>query len=574
MKLSKLMGVILLASISIGTLAACGGERVKTESPILEQKLIEGLPVSAQDNPVFDRSISFDVSQNALPSVQTGYSGEEFEIKRDANHGGGQFILKLFTEGLSRAAYGEEFAYFRDYVYQNGLSVETCAHLAKLVFTSPLFESFALSNNERSFALYRALLSRDPVGEELGSVTEKNISKKIDAITASEEFASLMEGMTFGPYFWGRNNTDAYTGTKLITAEQFRTLLAQNTETKTVVLEQGTLVLVDSCIAIPDGYTVKTEGDPDHYTKFARFLRVGEAEGHILLVTGDVSLQNIFVDGNRSGTKVGLGWNIAIIGNNTTVWGCRTSDSASNVHLISEPYTSDVYYGRNLITCYATNHDEAWADGLDMYASNGIMEYNHVVDATDGGIVLFRNTEATQNSIIRYNLVCNVGNSAYAGIDFESVDTDGGLADFRGAIAYGNEFYTGYTAHMHLAVTLSSYPWSSLFNAIEGHSFVNNYTPEGTFVNTGGGIVVNNVMSARVGGNQFRFFIGDWTACESGPRLYSVSPLTCFFTDCQSGYSRESAEGFIAVGREIERQESYTVREGFVYEDFVAVTEE
>ena len=85
---------------------------------------------------------------------------------------------------------------------------------------------------------------------------------------------------------------------------------------------------------------------------------------------------------------------------------------------------------------------------------------------------------------------------------------------------------------------------------------------------------MTNVTEATVRGNRFHFFIGDWTVCQSGPRLYSAYTRNCFSCDLQKGSKNKSSEGFIAVAQPIESSESYTVKEGYVCEDFVNITEE
>lgn len=563
-------------------MSGCGqGSSKITEEELREvissERLVTGSPVTLENSPVYEeQTAAVAAPENELEAHETGVTEDTLTVSRDEKYGGGQFISKLFTEGLSRAAYGEEFVLFQQYIVENGCTAETLNKLAKAVFTSEAFASFEMNRVETAFCLYRALLSRDPSEAEIMTVTFGEVEQKIDEITSGEEFAGLLKDIAFGPYSWRGSNDEMWTGDVVYTMSQFMKLL-NDSEDLTITLPQGALVLVDASYTLPVGCTVRTEGNPDHYVRFARFLRTS-AGVNTLNVVSDTVLQNVFADGNRGVLTESTAFGVSVTGDDNVVWGCRLGEGTAPIH--THPGSGYMYCGRNLITQYATNHwgSGGWADGIDMYAHHAIVEFNHVVDATDAGIVLFRaqsgGQNVVQNSIVRYNIVCNTGNSAYCGIDNEGVDMIGHeVADFA-VVIYGNALYTSYVAHMHMGMTLSARPWTENYKKVSGVSFYNNYSPKGCFVNTAGGIIAEGADNGTVRGNQFEFRLADWSGNFMGERHYSVNSSSCEGGDFQQGYLDWSATNFISPVMDIETFDSYEVKIAFVYEDFQPIAAE
>lgn len=556
-------------------LAGCGKEgeteNVDLRAIIDGERLVAETPVDLDNSPVYAFSpTEVEASEDVLPARATGKTEQTYTVTRDENFGGGQFIEKLFTEALSRAAGGAEFAAFQQYVVEHGCNVQSLKVLARAVFTSEAYASFAFNRVEQAFSLYRALLSRDPTAEEILAVTLNNLSEKIDEILDGEEFAQLLADVRFGPIGWRGNNQAMWTG-ELVTMREFQKRF-DTAKDGVVELPQGALVLVDTGFTLPVGATVRTEGNPDHYLRFARFLRVNPSVPTLTMVS-ETAIQNLFLDGNCAAFDQAT-FNLPITGRDNVVWGCRMSDSVAPIH--TNPGAANTYCARNLVTQYGTIHTgkaNGWADGIDMYSHHAIVEYNHVVDATDAGIVLFRAREGErdvpQNSVVRYNLICNTGNSGYCGIDNEGVDMVGTeVADFAGTVIYGNAIYTSYVAHLHMCVTLSARPWTEQYKKVKNDCLYNNYSPAGCFVNTAGGIVVEGVDNGTVRGNQFEFRLGDWSTNFLGKRAYSVNSSSCTGGDYQEGWLDWSATGFISPVMDIEKDVSVNLEVAYVHEAF------
>ena len=99
----------------------------------------------------------------AKTSSRAEYVGESFTLElNDVRYGGGQFIAKLYTEGLGRGPEASEYKSMADIIYEKGCTQETLAELARGLFSSAEFAALGLTDTETAFAVYRAVLSRDP----------------------------------------------------------------------------------------------------------------------------------------------------------------------------------------------------------------------------------------------------------------------------------------------------------------------------------------------------------------------------------------------------------------------------
>lgn len=474
--------------------------------------------------------------------------------KSDIYTGGPQFIAKLYSEALSRSPSGEEFAAATARIAEFGCTAELLTTLAEEVFASEEYANCKLTKDEACFTLYRAILSRDPSMEEL-DVFGGNAAESVALLTASAEFADMMQDIIKGPYFWGVNQEERYTGGNVIRASELQRQLASYTVTK---LPQGTLVIMDSTLVLLVGATLVTEGEPTHYAKMARFLRSKSCgcELNIIQMSEESEIKSIFIDGNMSAfaleTTAG-GSNVVISENYCNVTYCRVSDSTSHQNVWALNGTCEAYIAHNLITCYASDHDKTWQDGISCLATASVIEYNDILDATDGAIAVFRYIEnyaafdylRAQNSIVRHNNLFNAGNSAYVAHDYETVNylKIGELpmypANMTGLVSYENSIWTSWRAHYHIVVTFSTVPWQGpvVNDRAFGGSFYNNSSPEGCFALCACGINVDKVTDAAIRGNNFLFYLGDW--CRSlphvGARAYSINEENSS-GDFQSGY--------------------------------------
>lgn len=107
--------------------------------------------------------------QNASTEAGTAYyTGKTIDASvEDTRYGGPQFVSKLFTEGVSRAPEAEEYVEYTGILEEKGCTVETLSSLAETFFSSETFQNEKLNNREKTFAVYRAILSREPSEEEL-----------------------------------------------------------------------------------------------------------------------------------------------------------------------------------------------------------------------------------------------------------------------------------------------------------------------------------------------------------------------------------------------------------------------
>ena len=183
--MKKILLLLLTMIISLGgvmSLSSCNKKGTVSaddlKNVISSAKLVSGDPVSVANSPVYqNQAVDVAAPKNHMEEKETGRTGEEITIDRSgtSGYGGGQFISKLFTEALSRAATGEEYAAFQSYLIENGCTAQSLQVLAEAVFSSELFESFNLTNREIAFCVYRAILARDPSDDELASFSKKNL---------------------------------------------------------------------------------------------------------------------------------------------------------------------------------------------------------------------------------------------------------------------------------------------------------------------------------------------------------------------------------------------------------------
>lgn len=516
--------------------------------------------------------------------------------KSDPYTGGPQFIAKLYTEGLSRAPEGAEYAAAAAKIAAEGCTAAVCGELASAVFGSAEFEALRLTPLGQCFAVYRAVLSRDPTKEEVEAFTVP-ASDASRRLTQTGEFAELLDSIIAGPYFWRGANEETYTGGEVILASELQKRLEEFTVT---ALPEGTLVIMDAQLTLPRGSTLTTEGAPTHYTRMARLLRTKDAGvGHNLVYFCEgATLSNIFIDGNMSAFALddtAAGSNTVIASSYCNITYCRVSDSVSHQNVWSLEGTEQTYIAHNLITAYASNHDKTWQDGISCLSTGSVIEYNDIVDATDAPVAVFRYLEndesyahvRAQNSIIRFNKLFNAGNSCYAAHDYETVNygrfaTGRPLypANMTGLVSYENQIWTSWRAHCHMVVTFSTMPWQGdVCDRAFGGSFYNNYSPEGCFVVCACGVCVDKVTGAAIRGNSFTFYLGDW--CRSDPRLgarmYSVNSVNSS-GDFQPGYAdmgmaTESAVFIVNLpgGLQLETAESVTLRGCYMREGKVTI---
>ena len=540
--------------------------------------------------------------------LPAGYTGiEEHVDLNDHRYGAPQFIGKLFTEGLGRAPHPDEYKIYTTYIWENGCTQASLAHLAGKMFSSADFLGLGLSNEQTVFCIFRAVLNRDPTNLEIIPYV-KNLQLGITPaviaadFTTFEEFNMMIPDIIRGPYYWNGNNTEYSFSGNIMTSDELQQLL--NSNLSVIELEPGTLVRLTSRVTIPVGKTLRTRGNPGHYIRQARIIQVSRVSDYMIYLSDGSKLENIWVDGNRialdpdlknDDTKIpwsNYGHNVAMDGNNTQLTGCRINDSTAGTCVFALDKKSGLLIANNLVTCYASNHNNLRVtDGITHAARNSIIENNHVVDATDVAIIPFRylstnpanlhNPDEPQDSKVRNNRVINLGNSAFAGLDIEPWYNQGTTIYFTGCEFINNEMWTSMKAHMHIAIGVAPTAWTShTCDPAVGTDVINNYTPPGLFIQCSAGIAVDNVSDVVIKGNQLRLFIGDWArkCCRPwlDPRIYSINLRNSPNYDVQPGFINQTmwmtGLGFIDGALE-EPFNSWISREAVIFDAKVTFTQ-
>ena len=512
------------------------------------------------------------------------YTGEELVIEGDDNrYGGAQFVTKLFTEGASRSPSGAEFASYTARLEEKGCTVETLRELAKDFFGSEAYTAAGLNDRQAAFAVYRAMLNRDPSEAEIKGFQAAKAAETAAALADTGEFAALLPAIQAGPYFWGKNNTVGFTGDRVMTSAEVNQQLKE--AEKEVVLPQGTLVLVTESIIIPRDKTLRTDGDPTHYTQMARLLRTNNAAYDMVVLNGKGKVQSIWVDGNRPAfekdEELAYGRNVTLNGSDNTVQGCRVCDAIAPTNVYGADLGRHHYIADNLITCYASDHMDIWQDGITWAAASSIIEGNEIIDATDVGIVLFRyaatGSLVPQDTLIRDNIIINVGNSAFAGFDTDAWYEQDQVWRYDGSVFYDNQLWTSKRAHMHIGISLASVAWHAYRgDTMTGMSAYNNYTPEGCVLVCSCGIAVDAVEGAAVRGNQLKLYIGDWGSAIPAlrPRIMSLNEKNSS-GDMQPGWENKSMYNyelaFIVAKSQKEKADPLELKEAYIMEPFTPI---
>ncbi|GHU79306.1 hypothetical protein FACS1894191_1820 [Clostridia bacterium] len=444
----------------------------------------------------------------------------------DPKYGGGQFIGKLYTEGLGRMPDPAGYRYYQELILAELCVRETLEKMAKQVFTSPEYKALGLCGKRQAITLYRALLNRDPSYEEILATEEKlgalDIGKVVEELTASDEFAALVPEINKGPYYFGGANHGYSLSGKVYTADELMDMLAK--AEKEVVLEPGDLVLANVPIFIPKGKKLSTRGGYNaHYLKMARIIRTGMYNKGVVNMLDDSTCEGVWVDGNRPEfgvrcLKIRRGVCIGADGNGSKINGNRLTDSIGGTSL--EVYgVRDTTVRDNLITCYAVKHfDGFWCDGATIHGTNTLIENNGIIDATDVSVVIFYfKPGGPQNSVCRHNTFINLGNSGFGGVNADGwLDYDHDW-DFTGCEISDNVFWTSYRAHQHICLSFATFAWMrETGNFCLNAKMNNNTTPEGLFVLTGAGIAVDGQKNCEVQGNAIDVYLGPWTNPEIG----------------------------------------------------------
>ena len=444
----------------------------------------------------------------------------------DPKYGGGQFIGKLFTEGLGRMPDPEGYRKFQELILEESCTKETLAKIAKRVFMCAEYDALKLSPEQQAITVYRAILNRDPSYEEIiaaaSQIGVSGVARSIAPLFESDEFAKLLPDIIRGPYsFCGANYGYSMSG-KIYTATELMAML--DAAASEVVLEPGDLVLANVPIMIPKGKKLSTRGGyKSHYLKMARVIRTAMYNKGVINMLDGSECEGIWVDGNRPQfgercLQIRRGVCIGVDGDGSSICGNRLNDSIGGTSL--EVYSvRNTTIRDNLITCYASQHfNRFWCDGATIHGTGTLIERNGIVDATDVSVVIFYFKPGDpQNSVCRGNTFINLGNSGFGGINADGwLDYDHDW-DFTGCEFTDNVFWTSYKAHQHICLSFATFAWMrQTGNYCVNAKMNNNTTPEGLFVLTGAGIAVDGQKNCEVQGNAIDVYLGPWTNPEIG----------------------------------------------------------
>lgn len=495
------------------------------------------------------------------------YVGETFEVKlNDKNLGGGQFITKLYTEGLGRAPEGSEYAALANEFYELGIDPATLKAVVLTFFESDEMKAMNYTKTEAAFAAYRSVLNRDPTNAEIDAFNASDLAASAAALTDKAEFRTMIPRIIEGPYSYGKSNAKSSTGGPVFTASEVNKMLSEN---KVVALPENALVLCDECVNVGPGKVLTTTGQPENYLKMARFLRTKVYGEAVINLSDGATLSHVWVDGNRPSIGRGDGGNVYVGGSNIEVIGNKMSDTIAPSNMPVLCVMTGIYIAHNLITCYSSSHYDGWTDGIT-HQGRGIIEYNAVIDATDVPIIVFRDwTGAPQDTVVRFNKVINTGNSAYAALHTDAWYDEGDM-NFNGCTFYENEVWTSWKTHFNLILSSASKAWFADGNDAEGAAFLNNYTPEGTFAVCGIAIVSDGMNNAVMRGNSLSVYTANIVGAPFKNHLIAANTAV-YPADIQGPYDECAVHipgGECYIGARVnEGAPSVRLREAIVSED-------
>jgi len=175
-----------------------------------------------------------------------------------------------------------------------------------------------------------------------------------------------------------------------------------------VLCKNSEFALTAPIVFSADGQQVYTEDLPDGNSRaLLKIASPSVVTAVVMIDRSDVVLKNVIVDGSRPQYGHLKGDALILAGGRVSgqiVSGVKAFDtrSWSILHLFEggEPHCSGALVENNEFGP-AGQSDGTWADGISMACSNSLIRNNLIVDATDGGIVIF----AAPGSLIENNVI-------------------------------------------------------------------------------------------------------------------------------------------------------------------------
>lgn len=188
-----------------------------------------------------------------------------------------------------------------------------------------------------------------------------------------------------------------------------------------------------------DGQQVYTEGFPtDDRRAVLRLASSSVTTAVRMLDRSDVVLSHVIVDGNRPSLGPVRGDALILAGGSASGQVIREvraleTRSWSTIHLFEggAPRCSEALV-ENSEVGPAGQPDGSWADGISLACTNSVVRNNRIIDATDGGIVIFGAT----GSLVEGNLIRADSRTLLGGINM--VDYGPYDGDYSGTVVRGN----------------------------------------------------------------------------------------------------------------------------------------
>jgi hypothetical protein len=490
-----------------------------------------------------------------------------------------QFVARLYTEALGRAPDEGAWAANVATLPQSGAACNNIdfASLANSVYSSQEYQNLGYTSKEKVLTLYRGIVNREPENANAvnywaqGLDSGQSILSVINAFMAGAEFQNLKSQIcsttsnTADPvYRWGSAPAVAIDGPASgMTAADLQILLnnARNNSSKVVALAPHTVVFADRKITIPEGVTLTTSGvtSRQQYARMARIVRIAHfgagsgARGDQALVVPDKgsTMKYIWVSGQRdaviNGVRLehnGLSANVHVRnGTGTSVISSRLDSVAgtSNIGVDGSAEGDGSLEGvrcdppgavisDNLITGYTSTHypigiDGKYSDGITVSCERTSVTRNHVVDASDVGIILFRSGRidpkhselafVKQQSVVSDNVIISAGVSAFAAMAYEPYNECNHEApcsppgptpvtySFAGSSFSNNRFWTAGDTHFDIGIAVGTRAWAE-DNTGDGGQVVNN-SNMGIASVMMIGIGLDGMTNTRISGNQLSY---------------------------------------------------------------------
>lgn len=206
-----------------------------------------------------------------------------------------------------------------------------------------------------------------------------------------------------------------------------------------VLCQNAVFELTAPVVFTADGQKLYTEGFPDGDRR-ALLKVTGPRQSAAVIMTdrSNVLLSHVIVDGNRPALGYVGGDALVLAGGVATGQTIRAnrileprSWSALHLHEGPEPRCRDALVEGNAIGP-AGRYDGTWADGISFACTNSIVRGNTIVDATDGGIVVF----GARGSLIERNVIRAETRTLLGGINL--VDHAPYAGDYRHTVVRDN----------------------------------------------------------------------------------------------------------------------------------------